>query len=130
MIGDISDMYVWVEDHGRALDFCIRLLDFEVREDRMVGDRRWVVIGRPSQPGLRVVLSEIGSDPVAVHVRALLAAGRVIGGGLVSDDCRGAYAELSGKGVRFTQEPQERPYGVEAVFVDDSGNAWGLVQPR
>ena len=39
-----------------------------------------------------------------------------------TDDCRCTYQELTKKGVTFLQEPADRPYGVEAVFRDDSGN--------
>jgi hypothetical protein len=30
--------------------------------------------------------------------------------------------------VEFLQEPAERPYGVEALFRDDSGNWFSLTQ--
>jgi predicted enzyme related to lactoylglutathione lyase len=30
--------------------------------------------------------------------------------------------------VTFLQEPTERPYGIEAVFRDDSGNWFSLTQ--
>jgi hypothetical protein len=32
--------------------------------------------------------------------------------------------------VEFLQEPSERPYGIEAVMRDDSGNWLVLVEPR
>ena len=41
-----------------------------------------------------------------------------------------ALAELSAKGVEFVQEPADRPYGVEAVMRDNSGNWVVLVEPR
>ena len=37
---------------------------------------------------------------------------------------------LSAKGVSFLQEPAERPYGIEALFRDDSGNWFSLTQPK
>ena len=46
-----------------------------------------------------------------------------------TDDCRRTYKELSEKGVTFLSEPEERPYGIEATFRDDSGNMISLVQP-
>jgi predicted enzyme related to lactoylglutathione lyase len=50
------------------------------------------------------------------------------GFGVATDDCRKAYEELSAKGVEFVQPPSERPYGVEAVMRDNSGNWLVLVQ--
>jgi predicted enzyme related to lactoylglutathione lyase len=45
-----------------------------------------------------------------------------------TDDCRQTHKELAAKGVTFLQEPAERPYGIEAVMRDDSGNLISLVQ--
>jgi hypothetical protein len=42
------------------------------------------------------------------------------------EDVRGAV----GEGVTFLQEPAERPYGIEALFRDDSGNWFSLTQPK
>ena len=51
--------------------------------------------------------------------------------GLQVDDCRKAYEELRAAGVTFLQEPAERPYGVEAVLRDNTGNWFVLVEkPR
>lgn len=40
------------------------------------------------------------------------------------------HRELASGGVEFLQEPAERPYGVEAVFRDDSGNWFSLTEHR
>ena len=49
---------------------------------------------------------------------------------LFVDDLDRLYRELSAKGVTFLQEPSERPYGVEAVMRDNTGNWLVLVEPR
>ena len=54
--------------------------------------------------------------------------GGLSGLGFNVDDCRRTYAELSAKGVEFVQPPTTRPYGVEAVCRDNSGNWMVLVQ--
>ena len=41
-----------------------------------------------------------------------------------------AFVDDGDKGVTFLQEPAERPYGVEAVCRDNSGNWLVLVEPR
>lgn len=43
-----------------------------------------------------------------------------------TDDCRATHALYTSRGVEFIQEPQERPYGVEAVFRDPFGNWYSL----
>jgi hypothetical protein len=50
--------------------------------------------------------------------------------GLRVDDCRKTFEELTAKGVTFLQEPADRPYGVEAVIRDVSGNWLVLVEPK
>jgi predicted enzyme related to lactoylglutathione lyase len=62
--------------------------------------------------------------------RRQLEKGEMGGLGLRVDDCRKAHQELSGKGVEFMQEPSDRPYGVEAVMRDNSGNWLVLVEPK
>ena len=49
---------------------------------------------------------------------------------LSTDDCRASYEELKGRGVEFTELPEERPYGIDAGFRDPSGNSFRLTQVR
>jgi predicted enzyme related to lactoylglutathione lyase len=66
----------------------------------------------------------------AEMVRSLVAKGALGGGVAETDDCRATYADLKAKGVAFLQEPAERPYGIEALFRDDSGNWFSLTQSK
>jgi hypothetical protein len=47
---------------------------------------------------------------------------------LSTRDCKGGYEELKSKGVEFSQKPELRPWGIEAIFVDLYGNQYALVQ--
>jgi predicted enzyme related to lactoylglutathione lyase len=67
---------------------------------------------------------------LAGAVRRALAKGTMGGIGLRTDDCRKDYESLSARGVEFVQEPSDRPYGVEAVLRDNSGNWLVLVEPK
>lgn len=49
---------------------------------------------------------------------------------LSTDDCRASYEELKGRGVEFTEAPEERPYGIDSGFRDPSGNSLRLTQVR
>jgi hypothetical protein len=70
------------------------------------------------------------SPEAAEFIRRQLEKGEMGGLGLGVDDCRKAYEELSAKGVTFLQEPSDRPYGVEAVMRDNTGNWLVLVEPK
>jgi hypothetical protein len=39
-----------------------------------------------------------------------------------------SYEELKSRGVDFTEEPEERPYGIDSGFRDPSGNSIRLTQ--
>jgi catechol 2,3-dioxygenase-like lactoylglutathione lyase family enzyme len=133
MIRNVSLLGVWVDDIDRARDFYVDKLGFELREDVTVGDYRWLTVGVPGQPDVRVNLQLPGpplDEESTEFVTRMLAKGAMHAGGLQVDDCRKTYEELTAKGVEFVAEPADRPYGVEAVMRDNSGNWWVLLEPR
>jgi hypothetical protein len=64
----------------------------------------------------------------AEQMRALVAKGALSPGVMATTDCRGDYAALTEAGVGFIAPPAERPYGVEAILRDDSGNWFSFTQ--
>ena len=134
MIDNISLFTMYVTDQEAAKRFYIDVLGFEARADVTMGEGfRWVTVGHPSQPELDITLMIPGpplDDEMAGAVRRALAGGSMGGFGLKTDDCRKTFEELSAKGVEFVQPPSDRPYGVEAVLRDNSGNWLVLVEPR
>ncbi|MEV4343946.1 VOC family protein [Actinoplanes sp. NPDC049596] len=133
MILNISLTTVYCLDQDATRDFYVEHLGFEPRVDTRLGEYRWVTIVHPSQPELEVTLMVPGpplSPEAAAFVRGQLESGQMGGLGLRVDDCQKTYASLSAAGVVFLQEPAERPYGVEAVMRDNTGNWLVLVEPR
>ena len=134
MITNISLVTVYCLDQDAARDYYADVLGFEPRTDVTMGEGfRWVTVGHPSQPELEVTLMLPGpplEPDAADFIRRQLEAGQMGGLGLRVDDCRKTFEELSAKGVTFLQEPSDRPYGVEAVMRDVSGNWLVLVEPR
>lgn len=134
MITNVHMTTVFCLDQDAARDFWVGTLGFEVRTDITVGDGfRWLAVGHPSQPELDVVLMVPGpplDEETVDMIKRQLAKGQMNGPGLHVDDCRKTYEELKAKGVEFLQEPSDRPYGVEALMRDNSGNWLVLVEPR
>jgi predicted enzyme related to lactoylglutathione lyase len=64
------------------------------------------------------------------QIQTLLAKGAAGGLFFSTDDIQASYEELKGRGVEFSQEPTEQPYGVDAGFRDPSGNQFRLAQRR
>jgi predicted enzyme related to lactoylglutathione lyase len=58
----------------------------------------------------------------------LLAKGAASGLFFSTDDCQASYEEYKKRGVEFTQEPTEQPYGIDAGFRDPSGNHFRMMQ--
>jgi catechol 2,3-dioxygenase-like lactoylglutathione lyase family enzyme len=134
MITNVSLVNVFCLDQDKARDFYVDVLGFELRTDVTTGEGfRWVTVGHPSQPELDLTLMTPGPPmdaEAADFLRRQLQKGQMGGVGLKVDDCRKTHAELVAKGVEFVQEPAERPYGVEAVMRDVSGNWLVLVEPK
>jgi catechol 2,3-dioxygenase-like lactoylglutathione lyase family enzyme len=136
MITKLGIVTVWVLDQDSAKDFFVNKLGFELRDDIKLGDGaiRWVTVGPKGQSDVRLTLMVPGPpthDPESgEQLKALISKGVMGAGAFNTDDCHATYRELAGRGVTFIQEPQDRPYGVEAIFRDDSGNWYSLTQPR
>jgi catechol 2,3-dioxygenase-like lactoylglutathione lyase family enzyme len=135
MITGFAIATVWVLDQDSAKAFYTDKLGFEVRTDTQMGPgARWLVVGAKGQSGVELTLMVPGPpalDPESAEQLKGLVAKGVLGAGVMrTDDCRATYRELSARGVEFVQEPAERPYGVEALFRDDSGNWFSLTERR
>jgi catechol 2,3-dioxygenase-like lactoylglutathione lyase family enzyme len=132
LITKLSHVNVFVLDQDRAKKFYTEMLGFEVRMDTNMDGFRWLTVGPKGQPDINVLLAKpappMFSEDDAAALRALIAKGAMAGGVIETDDCRGTYAALKKKGVTFLQEPAERPYGIEALLRDDSGNWFSLTQ--
>jgi len=132
----IANAQLWVHDQDEALSFYTEKLGMEVRSDVTLpelGDFRWLTVGPPGQDDFAVVLMAIPGPPVmdertADEVRNLMSKGFAGTVFLTTDDVRGDYEELKGRGVEFTEAPEERPYGIDSGFRDPSGNALRLTQ--
>ena len=134
----IANAQLWVHDQDEALAFYTEKLGFEVRTDATVpelGNFRWLAVGPAGQPDVSIVLMAVPGQPVmdadtAEQVRNLMAKGFAGALFLTTDDVHSAYSELKERGVEFTEEPEERPYGIDSGFRDPSGNSFRLTQVR
>jgi predicted enzyme related to lactoylglutathione lyase len=132
----IANTQLWVHDQDEALAFYTEKLGWEVRADVTMpemGDFRWLTVGPADQPDFSVVLMAVPGQPVlddetrkqVLDLSAKGFAGTLF---LTTDDVRSDYEELKARGVEFSEEPEERPYGIDAGFHDPSGNSFRLTQ--
>jgi len=134
----IANAQLWVHDQDEALAFYTEKVGMEVRADVTVpelGDFRWLTVGLPGQDDPSIVLMAIPGPPVmdsetAQQVKTLMGKGFAGTIFLTTDDCQASYEELKRRGVDFTEQPEERPYGIDSAFRDPSGNHIRLTQVR
>jgi uncharacterized glyoxalase superfamily protein PhnB len=132
----LASAQLWVHDQDEALEFYTQKLGMEVRADvtlPAMGNFRWLTVGPAGQPDVSIVLMAIPGEPVmsadtAEEVRTLMAKGFAGTIFLTTEDVHGDYEQLMARGVEFTEQPEERPYGIDSGFRDPSGNSFRLTQ--
>ena len=136
MIQRFSHSTLYVTDQDAARDFYVNKLSFDLRMDQEAGGFRWLTVGPKGQPDFQLILMQVGANmggdaESAAKLAALLTGGKLGAAGVFETaDCRKTWQELSDKGVEFLSPPEDKFYGVEAVFKDPSGNRFSLTQPK
>jgi catechol 2,3-dioxygenase-like lactoylglutathione lyase family enzyme len=135
MFTGINVSQIFVFDQDQALDFYVGKLGLEVKTDADLGFMRWLTVCVPGHPEREILLERPGppamDEATAEQVRELVAKGAMGGWfGLVTDDCRKTYDELTARGVEFTDGPNEQPYGIDCGIRDPFGNKLRFVQPN
>ncbi|MFD9359497.1 VOC family protein [Streptomyces sp. NPDC060031] len=132
----LSQCFIAVDDHDKALVFYRDVLGLEVRNDVGFEGMRWVTVGAPSQPGVEIVLEPPLADPNASPadrqaMAELLAKGLLRGVIFTTDDCDDTFERIRAAGGEVLQEPIDQPYGVrDCAFRDPAGNMLRFSQPR
>lgn len=134
MITNVSIASVFVKDIDESKRFYVDVLGFEEKDDVTLGEGyRWCTVVHPRQPELMVHLNIPGppfTPDLVEGINRALDGGGMNGLGLAVDDCHQTVEDLKSKGVEFVQDPTDRPYGVEAVCRDNSGNWMVLVEQK
>ncbi|WP_433889576.1 VOC family protein [Streptomyces sp. CA-111067] len=133
---NLSQCFIAVDDHDKALAFYRDVLGLEVRNDVGFEGMRWVTVGSPSQPEVDIVLEPPLADPNASAadkqaMAELLAKGLLRAVIFRTDDVDAVFEKIRAAGAEVIQEPVDQPYGVrDCAFRDPSGNMLRFNQPR
>jgi len=119
---------VVVPCYDKGIDFYVKKLGFDLIEDDDRGNgKRWVVV-KPPGGGCGILLAK------AVNERQSAAIGNQTGGRvgffLATDEFERDYQKFVANGVHFEEKPRYEEYGTVAVFQDDFGNRWDLLQRK
>ncbi|MFH8973487.1 VOC family protein [Streptomyces sp. NPDC017890] len=132
----LSQCFIAVDDHDKALAFYRDVLGLEVRADVAFEGMRWVTVGSPAQPGVDIVLEPPLTDPNASTadkeaMAELLAKGLLRGVIFTTDDVDATFERIRAAGAEVLQEPVDQPYGArDCAFRDPSGTMLRFNQPR
>ncbi|WP_329387665.1 VOC family protein [Streptomyces sp. NBC_01351] len=132
----LSQCFIAVDDHDKALTFYRDVLGMEVRNDVGFEGMRWVTVASPEQPDVEIVLEPPLADPNASPtdrqaMAELLAKGLLRGVIFSTDDVDATFEKIRAAGGEVLQEPVDQPYGVrDCAFRDPAGNMLRFNQPR
>lgn len=128
MLAQFGYITITVKDYDEALDFYINKLGFElVSDEQPVPGMRWVKVA-PRKDNETVVVFEKAKT---AEDKARL--GKQFTGMTLTifvDDLDQTAAKMKEAGVVFVEEPNDAPWGKQAVVTDLYGNVFDLLQNR
>ena len=119
MIKAVKFVSIPVKDQDKALDFYTRKLGFGVLTDQPMapGQQRWIELKIPGADTKVVLFTPDGHEDRIGSFQNVT---------FTADNVAGTHAELSARGVEFSQPPTSQPWGTFAVFKDLDGNQFVL----
>ena len=123
MLNRVQVTGVFVSDQDKAHDFYVNKLGLKVKVDMEMGENfRWLE-----------VVPEGGETSISLNGLFPGMPAEAIGGptNIIFDtsDIKKTHVDLKSKGVNFTEEPKEQPWGgIQAQFSDPDGNIFSLVE--
>jgi lactoylglutathione lyase len=122
MIRKIATAAVYVEDQQRAVQFWTKQVGFEVHRENPMGrpGASWIEAGPAGAASWLVIYPKPMMPDWAERKPSIV---------FESENIRKTFEEMRDRGVQFTQEPKEMPWGPFAIFLDPDGNWYGLRGP-
>ena len=118
MISRVKFVGIPVRDQDRALAFYRDKLGFRIHTDQPMGPKqRWIELRIPGAETGVVLFTPDG------HEERI---GTFFNGSFACDDVRKTFEELKARGVEFTGEPKDEPWGTYVMFKDSEGNSFVL----
>jgi uncharacterized glyoxalase superfamily protein PhnB len=114
----IKAVTIAVADQDEALAWYTEKLGFAKKADILVPGFRWVTVAPAEQQDVEFLLASWFPDLIGKNGTCVLH----------TRDCLATYKTFLDRGVEFSQEPQMRPYGLEATFHDLYANRYALVE--
>jgi len=113
---------VYVDDQEKALRFYTEALGFAKKADFSNGPFRWLTVVSPEDPEGTELQLALNDNPAAkAYQEARFAQGQPAFM-FSTDDVKGDYERIKGRGVEFTMPPTDVTGSTIAMFNDSCGN--------
>lgn len=123
----IAHIALLVLDYDRAIAFFTQKLNFDLIEDTVLSpEKRWVLVAPKGTSGFSLLLAK-ASNQIQKDSIGNQSGGRVFLF-LETDDFERDYRNLLQQNIKIVREPITESYGKVAVFEDDFGNLWDLIE--
>ena len=125
MITKLAVVTILVRDQDEALEYYTEKLGLEKMDDMLFGEgNRWLTVTAKNQRDVQIFLQKADSFGADLTDQV----GKATAWAFNTDNCREDYETLKARGVKFTGEPKEEPWGIQAVFEDLYGNNFSIVE--
>jgi predicted enzyme related to lactoylglutathione lyase len=125
MITKLAVVTILVRDQDEALEYYTEKLGLEKLDDMLFGEgNRWLTVTAKNQRDVQIFLQK--ADGFGADLTGQV--GKATAWAFNTDNCREDYETLKARGVKFTSEPKEEPWGIQAVFEDLYGNKFSIVE--
>jgi catechol 2,3-dioxygenase-like lactoylglutathione lyase family enzyme len=130
MITTIGHITILVHDQKAARDFYVNKLGFEVIEEHKQDENIWLWLVVAPNKDCQTVFTLILPTNDDEKARVGKQTGQIPLAVFLTEDCRKTAQELQNRGVKFTKQPTDEFWGVDALFVDLYGNVFDLCEPK
>jgi lactoylglutathione lyase len=118
MIRKIATAAVYVDDQRKTVEFWTKQVGFKVHREKPMGPQAsWIEVGPPEAESCLVIYPKSMIDDWAERKPSIV---------FECENMQETFEAMRDRGVKFTQEPKEMPWGPFAIFVDNDGNLHGL----
>ena len=119
---------VYVDEQEKALRFYTKVLGFAKKADFSQGPFRWLTVASPEDPGGTELQLALNDNPAAkAYQQAMFQQGQPAAM-FFTDDVKGDYERIKGKGAAFAMPPTEVPGATIAKLNDTCGNVVQVTQ--
>jgi predicted enzyme related to lactoylglutathione lyase len=124
----IKVMSLYVDEQQKALHFYTEVLGFVKKNDFSQGPYRWLTVASPEEPdGVELQLA-LNNNPAAKAYQQALLQQNQPAAMFFTDDIKGDYERIKGRGAEFTMPPNDVTASTIAMLKDTCGNLVQLTE--